>query len=281
MPLSVLVFAVRVTTPSCFIVVPLYACSMVCLFFVVPSAGYLLWSSFGGEFFAEYMEQEDVSLCSCVDLYFQGCRALVLDVQTGVKFITVVTAVLLNGWEFKTFQSAGKIIITVIGDGVNCLVVVSGATIHASLLALLKLWHVLPLLHWCWLCCCCPSGIPGASDSSCCTWSMLYHMLGTCVGHECHQFPHCLWHPLLLTASMVDVAGDGVRSCICLMCLMLVSCVFAMSNACARVKVPSFDKSSRWTFGMVIPAMSCFRILSCVSSSDVYLHFRACIFMRK
>ncbi len=38
----------RVTTPSCFIVVPLHACSMVCLFFVVPSAGYALGASFSG-----------------------------------------------------------------------------------------------------------------------------------------------------------------------------------------------------------------------------------------
>ena len=38
----------RVTTPSCFIVVPLYACSMVCIFFVVPSAEYPLGSSFSG-----------------------------------------------------------------------------------------------------------------------------------------------------------------------------------------------------------------------------------------
>ena len=127
MPLSVLVFAVRVMTPSCFIVVPLYACSMVCLFFVVPSAGYLLWSSFWGEFLVEYTEQEDVSLCSCVDLYFQRHQALVLDVQTGVKFATVVTAVLLDGQEFKAFQSAGKIIITVVGDGVNCLAAMSRA----------------------------------------------------------------------------------------------------------------------------------------------------------
>ena len=57
------------------------------------------------------------------------------------------------------------------------------------------------------------------------------------------QFPHCLWHLLLLTASMVDAAGDGVRSCICLVCLMLASCAFAVSNACARVRVASFDKA--------------------------------------
>ena len=118
----------RVTTPSCFIVVPLYACSMVCQSFLRSS---LCWISVGGQFFgehsAEYTERENVSLCSCVDLYSQGRRALVLDVQTGVKFVTVVTAVLLDEREFKTFQSAGKIIIAVVGDGVNCLAAMSGA----------------------------------------------------------------------------------------------------------------------------------------------------------
>ena len=79
---------------------------------------------------------------------------------------------------------------------------------------------------------------------------------------------------------MVDVAGVGVRSCIYFMCLMLASCAFAMSNACARVRVSSFDRSSRWTFGMAVPAMNCSRILSCVTSSDAYLHFSACVFMR-
>ena len=38
----------RVMTPSCFIVVLLYACGMVCLFFVVPPAGYPLGASFLG-----------------------------------------------------------------------------------------------------------------------------------------------------------------------------------------------------------------------------------------
>ena len=100
---------------------------MVRLFFVVPSAGLPLGSSFLGEHSAEYMERENVSLCSCVDLYSQGRRALVLDVQTGVKFVTVVTPVLLDGREFKAFQSAGNIIIAVVGDDVNCLAAMSGA----------------------------------------------------------------------------------------------------------------------------------------------------------
>ena len=46
----------------------------------------------------------------------------------------------------------------------------SGVTIHASSLASLKLWHVLPVLLWRWLCRCCPSSIPG-------TGSMLYWAL--------------------------------------------------------------------------------------------------------
>jgi len=91
----------------------------------------LCWICVGGQFFgehsAEYTERENVSLCSCVDLYSQGRRALVLDVQTGVKFVTVVTAVLLDGREFKAFQSAGNIIIAVVGDGVNSLAAMSGA----------------------------------------------------------------------------------------------------------------------------------------------------------
>ena len=90
----------------------------------------LCWISVGGQFFrehsVEYTERENVSLSSCVNLYSQGRRALVLDVQTGVKFVTVVTAVLLDGREFKAFQSAGNIIIAVVGDGVNCLAAMSG-----------------------------------------------------------------------------------------------------------------------------------------------------------
>ena len=65
---------------------------------------------------------------------------------------------------------------------------------------------------------------------------------------------------------MVDVAG--VRFCICFMCLMLAS---AMSNACARLRVSSFDRSSRWTFRMAVPAMSCSRIFVC------HLPMRICI----
>ena len=44
-----------------------------------------------------------------------------------VKFVTVVTAVLLDGREFKAFQFAGNIIIAVVGDGVNSLAAMSVA----------------------------------------------------------------------------------------------------------------------------------------------------------
>ena len=128
MPVSVFVFAREGddTKPFCRGAV---VCLQYGLSFLRSS---LCWISVGVQFFgkhsAEYTEREYVSLCACVDLYSQGRPAFVLDVQTGVKFVTVVVAVLLDGREFKTFRSAGKILIAVVGDGVNCLAAMSGAT---------------------------------------------------------------------------------------------------------------------------------------------------------
>ena len=62
------------------------------------------WVSVGVHFFrehsAEYTEWENVSLCSCFDLDFQGRGTLVFDFKAGVQFVAVVAAVLFDGRKF-------------------------------------------------------------------------------------------------------------------------------------------------------------------------------------
>ena len=88
------------------------------------------------------------------------------------------------------------------------------------------------------------------------------------------MFICCCWPHQWLMLMMLDLVSASCVWCsphVPLQCLMPVL---------EWGRVSSFDRSSRWTFGMADPAMNCSRILSCVTFSDAYLHFSACVFMR-